>query len=77
MKKLTSVLLILLSFLMVASAMTIGVGASSAYQTYTYSIDGKALYSPDAYSAVDSVDSVDSVGWSEGSVVSWVESVAP
>ena len=57
MKKLTSVLLILLSFLMVASAMTVGVSASSAYQTYTYSIDGKALYSPDAYSALDSVDS--------------------
>ena len=41
---------------MVASAMTLGVGASSAYQTYTYSIGGKALYSPDAYSAIKSVD---------------------
>ena len=41
---------------MILSAMTIGVGASSAYQTYTYSIKGKALYSPDAYSAVKSVD---------------------
>ena len=57
MKKITSVLLIVLSFLMIASAMTISAGASSAYQTYTYSIDGKALYSPDAYSAVQTIDS--------------------
>ena len=57
MKKMKSVLLILLSLLMVASAMTVSVGASSAYQTYTYSIDGKALYSPDAYSAVQTIDS--------------------
>ncbi|MBQ2734436.1 MAG: YIP1 family protein [Clostridia bacterium] len=56
MKRITSVLLILLSFVMLASVMTIGVGASSAYQTYTFSIDGDALYSPDAYSAVKTVD---------------------
>ena len=36
---------------MIVSAMTVGVAASSAYQTYTYSISGFALYSPDAYSA--------------------------
>ena len=58
MKKLASVLLIVLSLLMVASAMTVGVGASSAYQTYTYSINGDVLYSPDAYTAVTSLDYV-------------------
>ena len=56
MKKITSVLLIVLSLLMIASAMTVGAGASSAYQTYTYDINGKALYSPDAYSATQVVD---------------------
>ena len=56
MKRITSVLLIVLTLVMVATAMSLGVGASSAYQTYTYSIDGEALYSPDAYSAVKSVD---------------------
>lgn len=58
MKRLTSVLLIILSLVMVASAMTVGVGASSAYQTYTYSIDGQALYSPDAYTAAKTIDSL-------------------
>ena len=57
MKRITSVLLIVLSLVMILSAMTFGASASSAYQTYTYSIKGKALYSPDAYSAVKSVDS--------------------
>ncbi|MBQ9131744.1 MAG: hypothetical protein IJX62_04665, partial [Clostridia bacterium] len=56
MKRITSVLLILLSFVMLASAMTVGAGASSAYQTYTYSIKGEPLYSPDAYAAVKTVD---------------------
>ncbi len=51
MKKFTSVILLILSLSMIISAMTVGVSASSAYQTYTYSIGGKALYSPDAYSA--------------------------
>ena len=55
MKRITSVLLIVLSLLMIASAMTLGAGASSAYQTYTYSIDGSALYSPDAYSAAKAI----------------------
>lgn len=58
MKRLTSLLLIVLSLVMVASVFTVGAGASSAYQTYTYSINGKALYSPDAYSAVKSMDSL-------------------
>ncbi len=56
MKRITSVLLIVLTLVMIASAMTLGAGASSAYQTYTYSIGGEALYSPDAYSASKSVD---------------------
>ncbi len=56
MKRITSVLLVVLSLVMIVSAMTVGAGASSAYQTYTYSISGTALYSPDAYSANKSVD---------------------
>ena len=51
MKKFTSVILLILSLAMIVSAMTVGVAASSAYQTYTYSIGGTALYSPDAYAA--------------------------
>ena len=56
MKRITSVLLIILSLVMVASAFTLGASASSAYQTYTYSINGNALYSPDAYSATGTYD---------------------
>ena len=41
---------------MIASAFTVGASASSAYQTYTYSINGDALYSPDAYSATGTYD---------------------
>ena len=40
---------------MIASCLVVGVSASSAYQTYTYSISGFALYSPDAYTAQSSV----------------------
>ena len=46
MKKVTSLLLVVLAVLLVVPAITLSVGASSAYQTYTYSIDGTALYSP-------------------------------
>ena len=53
MKKLISVLCLLFVFLTVVS---IPVGAARAYQTYTYSIDGQPLYSPDAYTAVKSID---------------------
>ena len=56
MKRIKSVLLIVLALTMLASFFTIGAGASSAYQTYTYSIEGKALYSPDAYNAEKTVD---------------------
>ena len=41
---------------MVAS---VPVGAAKAYQTYTYSIDGKALHSPDAYTAQKLITSED------------------
>lgn len=58
MKRITSVLLVILSLAMIVSAMTVGAGASSAYQTYTYDINGEALYSPDAYSADQVLDYV-------------------
>ncbi len=51
MKKILSVLLVVLSLALILPTVMIGASASSAYQTYTYSIDGTALYSPDAYSA--------------------------
>ena len=54
MKKLVSLICILFALLMVAS---LPVGAASAYQTYTYSISGAPLYSPDAYTAEKSIDS--------------------
>lgn len=54
MKKFITLMSVLFALLMV---LAIPVGASRAYQTYTYSIDGKALYSPDAYTAVKNIDS--------------------
>lgn len=62
MKKIKSFLLIVLALSMLASFFAIGASASSAYQTYTYSIDGEALYSPDAYSAVKTVNASDIEG---------------
>ena len=59
MKKITSVLLVVLSLLTVMSSMVIGTSAASAYQTYTYSIEGEALYSPDAYDAEKSISGAD------------------
>ena len=56
MKRITSIVLVILSLVMIASAFTVGASASSAYQTYTYSINGDALYSPDAYSATGTYD---------------------
>ena len=50
MKRITSVLLVVLSLVLILPTLVIGASASAAYQTYTYSIDGEALYSPDAYS---------------------------
>ena len=53
MKKFISVFCVLFVLLTIA---LIPVDAAKVYQTYTYSIEGKALYSPDAYSPVKSVD---------------------
>ena len=36
--------------------LSIPMAAAKTYQTYTYSIDGKALYSPDAYTAQKTID---------------------
>ena len=54
MKKLTSVLALLFALILL---LAVPVSASSAYQTYTYSIYGQALYSPAAYTPEKSVDS--------------------
>ena len=51
MKRIISVLLVVLSLATLISMAIVNTSASSAYKTYTYSIDGEALYSPDAYSA--------------------------
>lgn len=59
MKKIKTVLLLVLALITVSSVFGIGASASSAYQTYTYSIGGEARYSPDAYAAVKSVTSAD------------------
>ena len=53
MKKFTSILCLLFVFVMLLS---IPIAAARTYQTYTYSIDGKALYSPDAYTAQKTID---------------------
>ncbi len=54
MKKITSVICVIFAFIMV---LALPVGASAPYQTYTYSINGTALYSPDAYTPAKSIDS--------------------
>lgn len=46
MKKLTRILVFALVLI---TLMAVPVGAFNSYQTYTYSIDGDPLYSPDAY----------------------------
>ena len=59
MKRIISVLLVVLSLVLIVPVFMIPASASSAYQTYTYSIGGEALYSPDAYSARTSLTSDD------------------
>ncbi|MBO7292733.1 MAG: hypothetical protein J6V07_02225, partial [Clostridia bacterium] len=54
-KKITAVVLLLLALVMLLPALP--VSAVEPYQTYTYSIDGYALYSPTAYSPVMTIDS--------------------
>ncbi len=56
MKPVKSFFALLLVALMILPMLVVGASASSAYQTYTYSIDGEALYSPDAYTASRSID---------------------
>ena len=56
MKRITSILLVILSLTLIIPMAIIGTSASSAYQTYTYDVDGFSLYSPDAYSAEKTVD---------------------
>ncbi len=56
MKKFTSILCVVFTVIMIASCAVLPASASSAYQTYTYSIDGYALYSPDAYTAEQTID---------------------
>ena len=43
------IIAIVSAILMLVLALALPVGASTPYQTYTYSISGTALYSPDAY----------------------------
>ena len=57
MKKLSSVLALLMCFVLLAG-MTVS-AAAAPYETYTYSIDGEVLTSPHAYTPVDSIDSYD------------------
>ena len=54
MKKITAVICIVFAFIMV---MALPAGAAAPYQTYTYSINGTALHSPDAYTPAKAVDS--------------------
>ena len=54
MKKITAVICAIFALVMV---LALPVGASAPYQTYTYSISGTALYSPDAYVPAKSIDS--------------------
>ena len=54
MKKITSI--ICLIFLL-ATMLALPISAAAPYQTYTYSIEGKALYSPEAYVPASSINS--------------------
>ena len=54
MKRLNAILCVLFALVMV---LAIPASASAPYQTYTYSIAGKALYSPDAYIPAKTIDS--------------------
>ncbi len=54
MKKFISILALMFALLMV---LPMTAGAFNSYQTYTNSIDGAALYSPDAYVPINTYDS--------------------
>ncbi len=51
MKKSTRIICLVFVVVLLASTLVLGSSASSAYQTYTYSIGGYALHSPDTYTA--------------------------
>ncbi|MBO5938093.1 MAG: YIP1 family protein [Clostridia bacterium] len=55
MKKFTAIVCLIFALVM---ALALPVAAASPYQTYTYSISGKALHSPDAYTPDKTVDSM-------------------
>ena len=57
MKRITKILILALIVIMLFG--TVSSFASEPYDTYTYSIDGKPLSSPAAYSAMEDFDSVD------------------
>ena len=57
MKKFSKILCTFFALLMIVTAACVTANASSAYQTYVYSVEGKALYSPDAYTAIASIGS--------------------
>ncbi len=54
MKKFSAILCVVFIAIMVLS---LPVSAATPYQTYTYSIDGQALHSPDAYAPAKTIDS--------------------
>ena len=54
MKKFSVILCLVFVAIMVFA---LPVSAATPYQTYTYSINGTALYSPDAYSPAKTIDS--------------------
>lgn len=62
MKKFIAIVCVLFALIMTVSLLP--VGASAPYQSYTYSIDGKALHSPDAYTP-DKTMTAESMGLSE------------
>ena len=62
MKKTARIVCALFVIIMLASCIVVGAGASSAYQTYTYSISGYALYSPDAYTADNKIITYEEMG---------------
>ena len=62
MKRSAKILCALFIIIMLASCVVMAVSAGSAYQTYTYSIGGYALYSPDAYVADSNIITSDKMG---------------
>ena len=57
MKKVTSIICLAFVLMMLISCFSIPVSAAKPYQTYTYSSDGFALLSPDAYTPIRTIDS--------------------